>query len=84
MKPKLSAHARQEIRRRRIPQRVVDLVLTNPDQVVPERSGRHAYQSQVDFGRKTFLVRAIVATEADPPRVVTVYRTSKVAKYWRK
>ncbi|HUU15375.1 MAG TPA: hypothetical protein VM182_16920 [Terriglobia bacterium] len=41
------------------------------------------YQSQVDFSGKIFLVRAIVDEQAEPPRVVTVYRTAKVSKYWR-
>ena len=42
------------------------------------------YQSQIELrpGRM-FLVRAIVAEDADPPVVVTVYRTRKIAKYWR-
>ena len=30
-----------------------------------------------------YLVRAIVAEDADPPVVVTVYRTRKIARYWR-
>jgi hypothetical protein len=30
-----------------------------------------------------YLVRAVVAMDKDPPVVVTVYRTSKVEKYWR-
>jgi hypothetical protein len=30
-----------------------------------------------------FLLRAMVATDVEPHLVVTVYRTSKVGKYWR-
>jgi hypothetical protein len=30
-----------------------------------------------------FLLRAIVADNVDPAVVVTVYRTSKISKYWR-
>jgi len=30
-----------------------------------------------------YLVRVVVAMGKDPPVVVTVYRTSKVEKYWR-
>jgi hypothetical protein len=30
-----------------------------------------------------YLLRAVVATEKEPPVVVTVYRTSKIEKYWR-
>jgi hypothetical protein len=49
-----------------------------------ERGGKKAYQSQLDFGGgKIFLLRAIVDETVDPAMVVTVYRTSKISKYWR-
>jgi hypothetical protein len=80
----LSRHARQEIRRRRIPRSLLDSLLQNPQQVVPEQGGRKAYQSQLDFGGgRIFLLRAIVVDDVDPAIVVTVYRTSKIGKYWR-
>jgi len=80
----LSRHAREEITRRGIPQTLVDLVLDNPQQIVPEHGGRVAYQSQLDFGDgRVFLLRAIVADTVAPAVVVTVYRTSKISKYWR-
>jgi hypothetical protein len=59
-------------------------VLESPQQVVSGRGGKKAYQSQLDFGDgKIFLLRAIVDQTVNPPMVVTVYRTSKIAKYWR-
>jgi hypothetical protein len=80
----LSPHARDEIARRAIPLDLLESVLQNPQQVVSERIGRKAYQSQLDFGTgKIFLLRAIVEDAVDPANVVTVYRTSKIAKYWR-
>ena len=30
-----------------------------------------------------YLLRTVVAMEKEPPVVVTVYRTSKIEKYWR-
>lgn len=30
-----------------------------------------------------YLVRAIIATDKEPAVLVTVYRTSKIEKYWR-
>lgn len=81
---RLSNHAREEMGRRRIPQILLDAVLNNPQQVVPERDGKKVYQSQVDFGQgKIFLLRAIVADDVDPAVVITVYRTSRIEKYWR-
>jgi len=52
--------------------------------VVPEYGGKKAYQSKVDFGEgKIFLLRAIVDDKVEPASVITVYRTSKISKYWR-
>jgi hypothetical protein len=32
---------------------------------------------------KHYLVRVVVDSRAEPPKVVTVYRTSRIEKYWR-
>jgi hypothetical protein len=79
-----SRHAQEEMVRRGIAQALVDDVLRSPEQVVPEQNGRVAYQSRVEMDRgQIFLLRVLVAESADPAVVVTVYRTSKIAKYWR-
>lgn len=81
---RISQHALSEIQRRNIPLDLLKSVLENPQQIIPEKNGRHAYQSQVDLGSgKLFLLRAIVADNNDPAVVVTVYRTSKINKYWK-
>jgi hypothetical protein len=83
MQYKLSKHAREEALRRAISLDIIDSVMQAPQQIVPEHNSRKGYQSKVDFGGgRMLLVRAIVATDVDPAVVVTVYRTSKVAKYW--
>ena len=84
MKFRLSRHALEELERRGIPRDLLEKVLQKPQQVLPERGGKKIYQSQVEFdGGKLFLLRAIVNDEAEPAVVVTVYRTSKIEKYWR-
>lgn len=84
MNYRLSQHARQEMQLRGIPVGLLDSVLQQPQQIVPEQSGRNAYQSQLDFGGgNVFLLRAIVVDNVDPAIVVTVYRTKKIGKYWR-
>ena len=80
---KLSRHVKEEIERRSIPLFLLESVLDNPQQVLSERGGKKAYQSQLDFGGKIFLLRVIVDETVDPAVVVTVYRTSKINKYWR-
>jgi len=73
-----------ELRLRRIPRAIVDEVLRRPQQIVPERPPKHAYQSRVNVAGEGFmLVRAIVDDSIEPAVVVTVYRTSKISKYWR-
>jgi len=81
MKPTFSAHALQEMERRGIAREMVEAVLDNPQQVLQTLSGRTIYQSQVSFGtEKLYLLRVIC--DRDPLVVVTVYRTSKITKYW--
>lgn len=83
-KYELSVHVQEELARRKIPLPLLQAVLDNPQQVIPEQRGRKAYQSQVDFGDgKLFLLRAIVDESQLPPTVITAYRTSKIKKYWR-
>lgn len=84
MKFRLSRHALEEIERRGIPRDMLDELLRNPQQVLPDRDGKKVYQSQMEFGRsKLFLLRAIVNEAVNPAVVVTVYRTSQIGKYWR-
>jgi hypothetical protein len=79
-----SHHAETELVLRRIPRAMVDAVLEQPQQIVPERPPKKAYQSQVDVGDgRIMLLRAIVDDAVEPAVVVTVYRTSKISKYWR-
>ena len=80
---RLSSHAEQELMRRQVPRSVLDAVLSNPEQIVAEKRGRKVYQSRVNFGGSVYLVRAIVDDRIEPAVVITVYRTSKIAKYWR-
>ena len=82
MKPRFSQHALDEMILRGVSRETVELVLSTPEQIVPASNGNLAYQSRILFGRKTFLVRVIVDDKKQPPVVVTLYRTSKIDKYW--
>lgn len=84
MKFEITKHARQEMDRRSISADIVESVLDKPDQIVEEYGDKRAYQSIMDFGTgKRYLVRVIVGDAVVPAQVVTVYRTSKIKKYWR-
>jgi hypothetical protein len=79
-----SNHALQEMTRRNILRAVVEGVLDSPEQIVPGKENRTIYQSHLDNEEGgVYLIRVIVDIDRDPPLVITVYRTSKVQKYWR-
>lgn len=79
----ITDHALIECKRRQIPLNVLHQVLEHPEQEVSSYDGRIVYQSLWKVDGRTFLVRAIIEPSTCPPRVITVYRTSKLAKYWR-
>jgi hypothetical protein len=84
MRFRFSRHAERQMMRRAIPKDLVEALLRNPQQRVREAGCKSIYQSQVEFGRgRMYLVRAVMAEDEDPPVVVTVYRTSRIEKYWR-
>lgn len=72
-------HALKELERRKIPLELVHDGLQNPDQIVPNVEGREAYHKLVEMDHRTYLLRIIVE---HGDTVVTVYRTSKIEKYW--
>lgn len=84
MRFRLTRHAEQQLIRRSIPRSFLEQTLEMPQQIVPAPGGRRAFQSQLDFGGgRIFLLRVIVDERTEPPMIVTVYRTSKISKYWR-
>lgn len=80
---RLSPHAAEELHRRGIPRELVDQVLAAPQQIIEERGGRSAYQSQIEFPEgRVYLLRVIVQAHVEPAVVITAYRTSRIRKYW--
>ena len=78
-------HALFEMARRGISEDQVAAVLAKPEQSESVRKGRKVYQSKLRFGEpsKEYILRVFVDTGRNPPQIVTVYRTSKIEKYWR-
>src|SRR5687767_14025142 len=79
-----TGHASDEMARRSIDPAIVRAVLAEPEQSEPVRPGRMVLQSRLSFaGDATiYLVRVFVDVDREPAEVVTVYRTSKIGKYW--
>jgi hypothetical protein len=69
-----------------IPMAMVREVIEEPEQRLPEesRAASWVYPSRLRFeDGRLYLLRVVVAEEHSPPVVVTVYRTSKIEKYWK-
>jgi hypothetical protein len=81
----LTGHAKKEMARRQINGQDVAKVYASPEQIETVRQGRSVYQSRIEMGKppKKYLLRVFVDTDRQPQEIVTVYRTSKIQKYWR-
>jgi len=81
----ITAHAKFEMDRRGLDEALVRQILEAPEQRWSLRPGRDVLHSRVRAGEpaRTYLVRVIVDVDRTPPEVVTAYRTSRMAKYWR-
>ena len=81
----ISDHALLQMHRRGIAEKDVKEIIQNPGQTEEVKIGRVIMQSCMLTGKpkKEFLVRVVVDLSGDNYKVVTVYRTSKIDKYWR-
>jgi hypothetical protein len=79
---RISQHARFEMRRRGIRRGEVVSMIRHPGQIVPSFKGRHIMQGLIGRAQR-LLLRVIVKEDTRAYHVVTAYKTSKVAKYWK-
>ncbi|MBI4457180.1 MAG: hypothetical protein HY644_14975 [Acidobacteria bacterium] len=80
-----SDYAVSKLKRRGIEEQLARKIIDSPEQRLTARPGREVFQSiVVTEAGKRFLVRIFVDVHVKPARVVTRYRTSKIAKYWEK
>ena len=81
---KISEHASGQALRRGLRETTVLDVARATEQRIAIRPGREIRQSRITLpaGGKLYLVRVVVDTGAQADTVVTVYRTSRIDKYW--
>ena len=77
----ISNHAREQMELRGISEEVLMKILNVAQQVITEGDKR-IYQSIINFEDGNYLVRIFVNIEKEPFNVITVYRTSKIDKYY--
>ena len=82
MKPELTNHVQREMDRRGIPLAVVESVLAAPPK---SARTRRCGMLSIESRNQPEAVSGAGDGERDgaPPKVVTVYRTSKISKYWK-
>jgi len=80
---RLTDRARFQMERRGIEKSEIEKVLRAPEQAEVARPGRVVYQSRFEQQDHLYLIRVVVDVAREPAEVVTVYRTSKIKKYWR-
>lgn len=83
---RISPHAAEQIRLRKLTLEQVVQVVTNPQQTTVAKHGRYFAESVFQKEGKSYVIRALVERldeEWVVLLVLTVYLTSKLTKYWR-
>lgn len=77
-----SKHAIEQMENRNISMEIVLEILEAPKEIISENE-QSIYQSIVPFDSgKEYLVRIIVNSLKNPETIITVYKTSKLKKYY--
>ena len=81
----LSGHAREQAALRGIDEATVVRVAAAPDQRERTHSDREVRQSLLRMGdeARLYLIRVVVELRPLRQTIISVYRTSKIRKYWR-
>lgn len=81
-----TSHALFEANRREIPEEIIRNLIMNPQQNFQTKNKRFIIQGKYynDIAGKEMLLRVIGNKVEDAFKVITVYKTSKIDKYWIK
>jgi hypothetical protein len=79
-----SRHAEEQLIRRSLDRDVVISIVSDPAQMLADENsaGITIFQSIVEEDDKLFLYRVFVNTQSSPNVIVTLYRTTKIEKYY--
>lgn len=82
----ITNHAKFEASRRNISEELIKSVVENPQQKLHTKKGRVIIQNKYNDKQdgKDMLLRVIGAEEAEGFKVITVYKTSKINRYWKR
>jgi hypothetical protein len=85
MKVVLLNHLKSQAKERGIDIKLVEDTLSNPEQIIPDiKELKVAHKKYFDGSKnKEYLIRVVFREEQGLRVGITVYRTSKIKKYWR-
>ncbi|MEO8611796.1 MAG: hypothetical protein ABI690_28110 [Chloroflexota bacterium] len=83
MEIRLTDHAEKQIAYRELGQQQIIQIALNPEQIIAEPDLPLIAQSRVIEDGKIYLIRIAFRDEDQIRLVITVYKTSKVSKYWQ-
>jgi hypothetical protein len=81
-KVKFTDHAKFEMKRRRVMEKIVEGIVRNPAQVIDLKEGRRICQARYfnGFEQKEMLLRIIIEEAPSEINVITAYETTKFHK----
>jgi hypothetical protein len=79
----ISKYAVEEMARPQISLEQLESLMNHPDQIVEAHGGLVCYQCLSTKNGKPGLLRAIINDASNPKNIVTIYRTTKIKKYWK-
>jgi hypothetical protein len=79
-----SKHAHEQMSRRGINSEIVLKVISHPDQTIydHEEPAIVIHQSLVNENHRLFLLRVFINIDKQPNVIVTLYKTTKISKYY--
>ena len=83
MRYTLTDYAFKRLEQRGVTRAIIDEVMRNPQQELASYDPRRRiYQSKVTVRGKTFLLRIVVEERTHAYRVITLYLTNQIDRYW--
>ena len=83
---RFSDHSQERILARKLNTELIEFVVRNPEQIVPDEDDeeREIYQSFfIDANGKEKLLRVVVEETATELVIISAYPTSQIKKYWK-
>ena len=80
----ITEHAKFEAKRRNIDLELILSTARNPQQEIPSKKKRIIYQSKYydKISQREMLLRVIAKQTPNALNIISVYRTTKLQKYW--